>query len=207
MGVLWLFELLLGQAEDIMGSRDRARRIMPLALTLFFFILVNNWLELLPLVGPLTWNGRPLLRGLAADLNFTFALAIITMSSAQIWAIRSRGWGGNLGRYLANPFTHPFRAFDGMLQLVAEFSRGMALSLRLFGNIFGGEVLLVVAAFVSSWAAPVILPAFMLFELFIGAVQAYIFFMLAVVFASFGLDSEDEAAPPAPITLKPAVSN
>ena len=63
----------------------------------------------------------------------------------------------------------------------------MGLSLRLFGNVFAGEVLLMMIAFLTVWGSPIALPPFMAFELFIGAVQAYIFFMLTVVFISLGL--------------------
>ena len=197
LAVYWLFEMLLGTAEEVMGDRDKARRVAPLAISIFFFVLINNWLELLPFVGPVTWNGEPLFRGLAADLNFTFALAIVTMITAQIYAIRTLGFFGNLGRYFGNPFKDFMHSYVGALELVAEFSRLIALSMRLFGNIFGGEVLLVVIAFISSWAAPLALLPFMLLELFVGAIQAYIFFMLTVVFISLGAnaDEEEHAAP------------
>src|SRR5437660_97106 len=72
------FAMLLTTAEEVLGSREKARKIAPLAITMFFFITINNWLGLLPFVGPLKWHGEPLFRGLAADLNFTLALAIIT---------------------------------------------------------------------------------------------------------------------------------
>lgn len=184
VAVLWVYEMLLQTAEDVIGSREKARKIAPLAITMFFLIMINNWMGLLPFVGPLTWHGAPLFRGLAADLNFTFALAIITMVTAQIWAVRTHGFGGNLGRYFGNPFTNPMHAFEGFLELIAEFSRLVALSMRLFGNVFGGEVLLVVMGFIAAWLAPLALPPFMLLELFVGAIQAYIFFMLTVVFVS-----------------------
>ncbi len=186
IAILWGFETLLGTVEEVMGSREQARRVAPLSLTIFFLVLINNWLELLPFVGPVTWHGEPLLRGLASDLSFTAALAIITMVTAQIWAIRTHGFFGNLGRYFANPFTQPMHAFEGFLELIAEFSRLIALAMRLFGNIFGGEVLLAVMGFITSWAAPLALPPFMLLELFVGAVQAYVFFMLATVFVALG---------------------
>lgn len=184
--ILWVFEILLDTTAEVLDSREQALQLMPLAGTMFFLIIINNWIELLPLVGPVTWNGQPMFRGLAADLNFTFALAILTMVASQIWGIRQRGLWGNARRYLANPVTDPMHAFSGALEFISEFSRGTALSLRLFGNIFGGEVLILMIAYVTSWAAPLALPVFMLFELFIGTVQAYIFFMLAVVFISFG---------------------
>jgi F-type H+-transporting ATPase subunit a len=204
--VLWIFEMLMNTAQDVLGSREQARRLMPLAVTIFFLILINNWFELLPIVGPVTWHGQPLLRGLAADLNFTAALAILTMVAAQIWGIRERGVWGNMRRYIANPFKDPIHAFEGSLEFVAEFSRGTALALRLFGNIFGGEVLMLIVAYITAWAAPLTLPVFMIFELFIGTVQAYIFFMLAVVFVSFGSAKHGTEEEPAASPLAAAAT-
>jgi F-type H+-transporting ATPase subunit a len=186
LAVFWAYEYLLDTAVDALGDVKRGRKLAPLAITMFFFILVNNTLEILPIIGPITWNGVPLFRGVAADLNFTFALAVLTFTTAGIWAVRDRGFFGNLGRYFANPFTKPMHAFEGFLELVAEFSRFIALSMRLFGNIFGGEVLLLVIAFITSYVSVIALPPFMLFELFIGLIQAYIFYMLTVVFVSLG---------------------
>ncbi len=194
VGVLWLFEVLLGTIEEALGSREKAIKLAPLAITIFLFVLVNNWLEVLPIVGPITWHGMPLFRGLAADLNFTAALAIITMTTAQIWAIRVHGFRGNLGRYIGNPFKDPMHFFEGLLELVAEFSRLIALAMRLFGNIFGGEVLLAVMGFITVWASPVTLPPFMILELFVGVVQAYVFFMLTVVFVSLGATAHDSSS-------------
>jgi F-type H+-transporting ATPase subunit a len=187
LAVLAAYEYLFNTAEEVLGSRELALKLTPIAITMFFFIVINNWLEILPLLGTVTWHNVPLFRGLAADLNFTFALATVTFVTAHIWAIRDRGFWGNLHRYFSNPFKDPLHAFEGFLELIAEFSRFIALSMRLFGNIFGGEVLLAVMAFITSYASVITLPPFMLFEIFIGLVQAYIFFMLTVVFVSLGL--------------------
>lgn len=184
--IMWVFEGLLSTIEQVLGSREKARKLAPLAITMFFLIITNYWLGILPFVGPVTWNGVPLFRGLAADLNVTFALAIISLILAQAYAIRHLGFFGNLGRYFRNPFKDPAGAFEGFLEIFADISRFTALSLRLFGNVFAGEVLLLVVGFLSSWLTPVTLPAFMFFELFIGAVQAYVFFMLTIVFISLG---------------------
>jgi F-type H+-transporting ATPase subunit a len=186
VAMLWGFETLLNTTEEILGDRKLARKLAPLAITIFFVIIINNWLEVLPILGPITWNNQPLFRGLAADLNFTAALAIITMVTAQAWAIRKHGFIGNIRRYIVNPIKDPMGFFEGILEIIAEFSRLIALSMRLFGNIFGGEVLLLVISFITSWAAPLALPVFMLLELFVGAIQAYVFFMLTVVFVSLG---------------------
>lgn len=185
--ILWVFEMLYNTILEVVGSRSRAKKLAPLAITLFLIITINNWLGLLPFVGEsVTYNGMPLFRGMAADLNITFAMAIISMVTVQIWAIKRFGLIGNLHRYLHNPFKDPAHAFEGFLELIAEVSRLTALSMRLFGNVFGGEVLLAVIGFITGYAAPLGLPVFMALELFVGAVQAYVFFMLTVVFVALG---------------------
>lgn len=195
----WIFEMLFKMTNDILGNRNLARKVAPLAIAIFFGVLFNNWFGVLPGVGSVTYDGAPIFRGLAADLNFTFALAIVTMVAVQIYAIRQHGFFGNAGRYLINPFKNPVGTFEGILEFVGEFSRFVALSMRLFGNVFGGEVLLSVIAFLSGWVGFLPLPLFMAFELFVGALQAFVFYILTVIFISLavshgGHDEEHEAA-------------
>lgn len=189
--ITMIFEMLYGTVEQVVGSRDIARRVAPLAITLFFVIIVNYWLGILPFVGPVTYDGVPMFRGLVADMNVTFAFAIISMVMVQIYALKTHGFFGNIGRYLRNPIKDPAGAFEGILELIAEFSRLLALSLRLFGNVFAGEVLLVVVGYMTAYFAPVAVLPFMIFELFIGSIQAYVFFMLTVVFIALGMASHD----------------
>jgi F-type H+-transporting ATPase subunit a len=190
--VMWLFENLYDTTVEVIGDKSVARKVIPLAVTLMLFFMINNWLGLLPIVGPVTWDGAPLLRGVAADLNTTLALAVISIITAQAWAIKRMGFFKSAGRYFHNPFKDPLHFFIGLLEFIAEFSRTAALSLRIFGNVFGGEVLLAVIAFLTSYAAPLALPLFYGLELFVGAVQAYVFFMLTIVFISLGLPSPDD---------------
>jgi F-type H+-transporting ATPase subunit a len=207
IAMLWLFEILLGTATEVLGDRKLAIKLAPLAITMFFVICINNWFGLLPFVGPVTYHGEPFFRGLASDLNFTAALALITMITAQIWAIRVHGFFGNIGRYVANPFTQPMKVFEGFLEIIAEFSRLISLAMRLFGNVFGGEVLLVVMGFITAWAAPLALPPFMFLEIFVGAIQAYVFFMLTCVFVSLGIAHHgDEAETHTEPSVSPATA-
>jgi F-type H+-transporting ATPase subunit a len=194
--VLWLFENLYDTAVSVIGDKKVARKVLPIAVTLMLFFLINNWLGLLPFVGPVTYGEEhaPLFRGVAADLNTTLALAVISIITAQAWAIKKHGFFGNAKRYLFNPFKEPLHFFIGLLEFIAEFSRTAALSLRIFGNVFGGEVLLAVIAYLTSYGAPVALPVFYCLELFVGAVQAYVFFMLTIAFVSLGLPSHDAHA-------------
>jgi len=191
-GAMALFESLYDTTVEVVGDKKVARKILPLGITLFLFFLVNNWLALLPFLNSITYNGHSLVRGAAADMNTTFALALISIVTAQVWAIKKRGFFGNAKRYIGNPFKDPLHAFEGFLEIIAEFSRTLALSLRMFGNVFGGEVLLGVIAYLASYAAPIALPLFYMLELFVGAVQAYVFYMLTIAFVSLGLPEEGE---------------
>lgn len=198
--VQWVFEGLLKQINDIIPDKKMARKITPLAVTIFFVVLINYWLSVLPGLDSITWAGVPVLRSLTADLNFTLGLALVTVVTVQIYAIRHLGMFANGGRYFRNPLKDPIGAFEGILELIGEVSRGTALALRLFGNAFAGEVLLIVIAVLTSYFATVTLPFFMAFELFIGFIQAYVFFVLTLIFTALAVAShgpENHAHSPA----------
>jgi len=190
--VQWVFEGLLRQVNDIIPDKKLAKKMTPLAMTIFFVVMFNYWLSVLPGLDTVKVNGVPILRSVAADLNFTLALAIITVVTVQIYAIKYLGVFGNIGRYIRNPLKNPVGAFEGALEIIGEFSRGVALALRLFGNAFAGEVLLVVILLLTSYISAAILPFFMVFELFIGFIQAYVFFVLTLIFTSLAVTHEVE---------------
>ncbi len=185
--VMWVFEGLLKQVNDIIPDKKLARKITPLAVTIFFVVLINYWLSVIPGLDSVKWNGVPVLRSLTADLNFTLGLALITLITVQIYAIRYLGAFGNGHRYFRNPVKDPIGAFEGILELIGEFSRGVALALRLFGNAFAGEVLLIVIAALTSYFSVAVLPVFLGFEMFIGFIQAYVFFVLCLIFTSLAV--------------------
>jgi len=193
--VQWAFEGMYGAVYDIVPDHKMARSIAPLALTIFFTVLISYWMDILPGVGhSISWHGHELLRSLPTDLNFTLALAIISMTAVQYYAIKTHGFFGNAGRYFVNPFKNPdglsagsIQSFEGLLELIGEFSRLIALCLRLFGNAFAGAALLAIVAALASFAASAVLPFFMAFELFIGFIQAYVFYVLTLIFASLAV--------------------
>lgn len=184
----WAFEGMLGQIDGAIPDKKLARKITPMVLTIFFFMLFAYSMSVLPGLESVTVNHTPVLRSLAADLNFTFAVAIIVFIMVQYYAIKVHGPIGNLWRYLRNPFKDPIGSFEGALELIGEFSRYMALSVRMFGNCFAGEILLIIVGVLTSYAAVAVLPFFMLFELFIGFIQAYVFFILAVIFTALATE-------------------
>ena len=187
--IQWNFEGFHNQADEIIGDKAIARRIFPLAITIFFVVLLNYWMSVLPGVGSITLHGVPVFRALVADLNFTFALAIITIVASQVYAVRRHGMMGNIGRFIKNPIKDPIGAFEGALEFIGEFSRLVALSFRLFGNAFAGEVLLLLIALLSGYFSVASLPFFIAFELFIGFIQAYVFFVLTLIFTSLAIQT------------------
>ena len=195
--IQWTFDGLYNTVCQVIPDQKWARKVAPLCITLFFFIVAQYWLGLLPIVGPITIGEHhtPLFRGGVADLNMTFGLAIVTIVAAQVYAFKYLGFKGNLGRYFVNPLRDPIMSFVGILELVAEFSRMLGLSFRLFGNVLAGEILLAIIAYMTKFLSPVALQPFYFFELFIGGIQAYIFFMLSTVFISLGLAHHDSHEP------------
>lgn len=189
-------EFVVGTAEGIFHSRKKAVQYAPMLLTLFFFILLNNWAGLMPGVG--TIMGRsgeeatPLFRPFTSDINGTLALAIVTIVLVQIYAIRELGVKGHLKHYFSNQPWNPINLFVGFLEVIGEFTRIMSLSLRLFGNVFAGEVLIMVINKISSVMSPVTALPFVFMEFFVGFIQAFVFTMLTIVFLAVATHHEEE---------------
>ena len=181
-----IIELILDFITQITGDRKQAEKFLPLIATIFVFVLLSNWLGLVPGVGTIGFfeaaeeGGRlfvPFFRSTNSDLNMTLALAIISVIATQIFGIITIGFFKHFSRYIS--FKNPGLTFAGILEGIAEVVKILSFSFRLFGNIFAGEVLLVVTAFLVPFIAP--LP-FMFLELFVGFIQALIFAMLTLVF-------------------------
>lgn len=180
-----IVEKLLDFMSDVLGSRAQAIKVFPLVATIFIFIAFSNWIEIVPGLGTIglfeTHEGHtvlvPFIRSTSADLNFTIALAVITVFSIQILGIMSIGFFKYVGKFIN--FHGPINFFVGILELIGEVSKIVSLSFRLFGNIFAGEVLLTVVLFLVPYIVP--LP-FLGLEIFVGFVQALVFSMLTLVF-------------------------
>lgn len=175
--------------------------IIPLALTLFLYILIANWIELFPLAI------FPVLHGANADLNQTLAMALIVIAVVQWYSIRILGWKGYLRRF-TKPFELPWwgRAIYTPLNILEEAVKPVTLSLRLFGNIFAGAVMIGLLAGFGNLALPILgtvggliigtilLGAWKAFDvIFVGFIQAFIFMLLTVIYfgqAREGLEHE-----------------
>jgi F-type H+-transporting ATPase subunit a len=170
----------------VAGSSSRWRGYVALILGFFLMILVANWIGLLPGVGTIGIThvdeaGHeamiPIIRPASADLNFTLGLAIVAFIMFVYWGIKANGAGGYLKELLGEPLYMAPLMFP--INLISEFSRLISLSMRLFGNVFAGEVLL--ATMIAL--APILIPAvFLGLELLFGFVQALVFALLAMTY-------------------------
>lgn len=131
----------------------------------------------------MTVNGHPVpvLRSPNSDLNTTLALAIFSVVSIQFFSIQVLGLGGFISRFLN--FKGPIEFILGFFELISESVKVVSFSFRLFGNVFAGEVLLLIIGFLVPYIIP--LP-FMLLEIFVGLIQAFIFAILTLTFIQTG---------------------
>lgn len=185
-GIEWLFEGTLEYMAEVFESEELARRFFPLVATIFLFIALANELEFVPGVGSLGFvrpgEFLPLLRAPTTDLNFTLALAAISFFVIEITGIAALGFFRHMARYVN--VRSPLGFVIGFIELVSNLGRLISFSFRLFGNIFAGEVLVLVA----GYFLPYFLPApLMGFEMLVGIVQAFVFAMLTLFFIKIAI--------------------
>lgn len=183
-----VIEGALGLMDSVLGSRERSERYLPIVMTVFLFVLCSNWLGLLPGVGSLMIHvgeeSVPLFRSPGSDLNFTLALALLAVTFVNVLGVAAIGLKSRLSVFFN--FKGPIDFFVGILELISEFAKIISFSFRLFGNVFAGEVLLTIMAFLVPYGVP--LP-FMFLEIFVGFIQAFIFGMLTLVFVAMATTS------------------
>lgn len=184
-----ILEFLLSTVDSIMQDEKLTRRTFPLVATIFLFVLAANWIELVPGLGTIgIWGSHeghaaliPFIRSNSADLNMTLALSLIAVFSIQFFGIATIGAAKYASKFFVSPMHKPYGigTFVGLLELVGEVSKIISFSFRLFGNIFAGEVLLIVMLMLTRYLVPV---PFLIMELFVGVIQALVFAMLTAVF-------------------------
>jgi F-type H+-transporting ATPase subunit a len=203
-----ILELLYNLTEGSAGKY--AKMIFPWFATIMIYVLFANLLKLIPgfesigvlhkvaeghpVSGVLLMPGEvengyilaPFFRGISVDLNFTASLALIAVVMIQVIGFRAQGWGYltkffNTKRMFKVPFFGAMDFLVGLLELISELSKILSFAFRLFGNMFAGIVLVaIVAGLLGKFS---ILPAMiMMFELFVGVIQAFVFGMLTMVF-------------------------
>lgn len=194
--VEWLFEMLYNFVESLTG-RYLAKKYFWYFSSVFLLILVSNYMGLIPGVGEITYDGKPLLRGANADLNFTVFLGFFYALLWFIWVMVEQGplhfiehtFGpkGGLTGFLKYALL-PIFFFVGLIEIISICVRPVALAARLYGNIFAGEAILEKMGEVS-WLAMV---PFMGMEILVGFIQALVFLMLTALFLKIQVGGDDE---------------
>ncbi|HZU49932.1 MAG TPA: F0F1 ATP synthase subunit A [Mycobacterium sp.] len=190
-GVQLFFEAITiqmrNQIESTIGMRI-APFVLPLAVTIFVFILISNWLAVLPLqIKDKSGAPTELLKPAAADINYVLALALFVFVCYHVAGISRRGILG-----------HPIKVVKGHvaalapINMVEEVAKPISLSLRLFGNIFAGGIMVALIAMFPPyilWAPNAIWKAF---DLFVGFIQAFIFALLTILYFAQAMELEEE---------------
>ncbi len=207
-----ILEGALSLADQVTGSRKKTQKVFPLVMAIFFFVLINNWIGILPFgaFGLLEKGNEglsfvPFLRSGTADINTTIGLALMAVLGSNIFGIFSIGVWKTLNKYvnlkalghMVTKVRHdptillvaPIMFFVGILELIGEAAKVASLSFRLFGNVFAGEVLLGSMAALLAYILPV---PFLFLEVFVGLIQALIFSMLTLVYFTIASEDHDE---------------
>jgi len=187
-----LFEYVLSYMEEVLENKRLARKLFPIIMTIFLFVLVSNWAEHLPFFETVKIHGSEgevsLFKSANTDLNTTLALAIISFFTVEILGVVSVGLWKYLGKFFN--FSSPLNFAIGIIELISELARLIAFSFRLFGNILAGEVLILVVKYFVPYFLPVPLMAF---ELFVGFIQAAIFALLTLYFVKLAIMEPEHA--------------
>ncbi len=207
-----VMEMMFGIFDSVTGSREKTLKYFPFVASFFVFILLNNWLGLMPGVGSIGYvaseHGEkifiPFLRGGTADLNTTLALAAIGVVFSHIFSIMALGFWKYInkfininalleipGKIIKDPtiiVVNPIKIFVGVIEIVGEFAKVASLSFRLFGNIFAGEVLLASMSALLAFGLPI---PFMFLEIIVGMIQAFIFSILILAYLTMNTAEEE----------------
>jgi F-type H+-transporting ATPase subunit a len=195
-------DFITNLVENSFDNKAVGRKYVPFFVTLFFFILFNNWLGLLPLVGEgFQVHSYPLLRPFTGDLNGTFAMGAVTMLLVYGASIRE---SGGVLKYLRHFFVgnpkNPLYFVIGLLEMFTDLTRVLSLSLRLFLNITIGEIVIAVFAYLGHVAAPLTALPFTLLEILVAALQAYIFTILTVMYLAIAVNHAESHAADSDLT-------
>lgn len=190
---------VLDQLANACQSQQKAKQIFPLLMTLLFFILIANQLTVLPFLGQLIYDGKPLFRTVTSDVSQTLALGVLTVLTGHAIAFKMSPLK-HIGNFIKVEGLFKARSagefgnalldlFLGFLDIIGEIAKVMSLSFRLFGNVLAGELIIAIIGGLSLFTSVFVPIPFMVLSIFSGVVQAVVFAMLAVQFLSANINS------------------
>jgi F-type H+-transporting ATPase subunit a len=194
-----LFEIFFDFVKNFMSEQTEGdfRRVglfFPWVMTFFILILLNNLFELIPLLGIVAIQIKnnsgtyvPLFRAANSDLNSTIALTLISVIVTQYLAFKELGFKQHMKRYF--DFSKPVNIIYGLFEIISEFTKLISLSFRLYGNIYAGDVIILLFL---KLAGPYFAPLpFLAFEFLVCVIQAGIFAMLTLSFMAILTGKEE----------------
>jgi F-type H+-transporting ATPase subunit a len=178
-----IWELLIStvtrQVEQSLGKVNPF--VVPLAVALFAFILIANWLHAIP-----SGNDPHLLPAPTADVNLTYALGLLVIVGVHVFSIQKKGFKGYVKHYF-EPYPVLFP-----INLIEEIVKPFTLALRLFGNIFSGGIMVSLIGLFPLYILWGPNALWKLFDLFIGVIQAFIFALLTILYFGMAGESHDD---------------
>jgi len=210
-----VIEWMYNFCRDVAGP-ENGRKFFPFVTTIFLFVLINALMNLIPGFGSLTWHTAegvvPLLRGANTDINTSLAIAILAFLFIEFWGFKNhkfgylkkffnfnrglKGWGqiftGKFLPGLGNIGMGAIDTFVGFLEFFSEIIRIVSFTFRLFGNMTGGEILILILFFLLGFAGFGAIQLGYAFEMLVGVVQALIFSGLTLVFATMAAETHEE---------------
>ena len=185
--IVW--EFIVDQVSELATSAmgPKGKRYVPIGVTLFLFILISNWIGFLPSAMHPGASGE-ILPAPTGDVNLPLAMALLVIVWVHVESFRARGFKGYFKHY-----TQPFKALLP-INVIEEVTKPITLTFRLFGNLFsGGLMIAVIALLLKVPIVPIGEIIWKPFDLFIGAIQAYIFMLLTILYISFATSHEEES--------------
>jgi len=187
-------EAVTKQVEGSIGPAGA--KVIPLAVTLFVFIFVCNVFEVVGLGSKYEWLAAP-----TGDINLPLAMALFVIVLVHVASVRARGPAGYVKHYLLHPFPIFLMPFNLFINMVEEIAKPITLALRLFGNLLSGALMLSLIAALGAWklgSLPVgnvvvliFNPIWKIFDLGIGAIQAFIFALLTILYFDVAMSSDE----------------
>lgn len=188
----FVVEFIRGTVEDAFEDKAKAKKYTPYFVSLFVFILFVNWMGLLPITREaFELHGQALLKPWTASFNSTLAMAVVTMGFVYFFTVKELGIKHFVGHFFVGNPKNPLFLFIGLIEMISDAIRVVSLSLRLFLNVAIGEIMIAVFAYLGGLLAPVTALPFFLMEMFVLALQAYIFVILAIMYLAVAVNEAD----------------
>lgn len=190
-----LFEFVDKTVKDMFQGENKL--IGPLALTVFMWVFLMNFMDLIPvdfIPVAATWVGADYLRAVpTADVNITMSMSLGVFLLIIIYTFKYKGIKGAVKEYTLHPFNHwAFAPINFVLEMVSLLAKPISLGLRLFGNMYAGELIFIlIAALLPWWSQWILSLPWAIFHILIITLQAFIFMVLTIVYLSMASATED----------------